>query len=63
MSEAVDELATRTKRTTGDLVAVGADTFTYAESYDERAARYCGLHPGELVNVTADDTGLLVRPK
>jgi hypothetical protein len=37
------------------------DAFAYAESYDEAGGRYRGLRPGELVNVTADDSGLLVR--
>jgi hypothetical protein len=36
------------------------DAFAYAESYDESAARYRGLHSGAQVNVVADDTGLLV---
>jgi hypothetical protein len=39
------------------------DAFAYAESYDESAARYRGLHPGAQVNVIGDDTGLLVKPE
>lgn len=39
------------------------DAFAYAENYDESAARYRGLHSGAQVNVTGDDTGLLVRPE
>ena len=39
------------------------DAFAYAESYDESAARYRGLRSGAQVNVTADDSGLLVRPE
>jgi predicted AAA+ superfamily ATPase len=39
------------------------DAFAYAENYDESAARYRGLHSCEQVNVTGDDTGLLVRPE
>ena len=39
------------------------DAFAYAENYDESAGRYCGLRPGTLVNITEDDTGLLVRPE
>ncbi len=37
------------------------DAFAYAESYDESAARYRGLHFGMQLTITADDTGLLVR--
>jgi predicted AAA+ superfamily ATPase len=39
------------------------DAFAYAESYDESAARYRGLHSGAQVNVIGDDTGLLVKPE
>ncbi len=39
------------------------DAFAYAENYDESAARYRGLHSGGQVNVTEDDTGILVRPE
>jgi predicted AAA+ superfamily ATPase len=39
------------------------DAFAYAEGYDESAGRYCGLRFSTLVNVTGDDTGLLVRPE
>jgi predicted AAA+ superfamily ATPase len=39
------------------------DAFAYAESYDEAAARYRGLHFGMQLAITADDTGLLVRPE
>ena len=39
------------------------DAFAYAENYDEAAGRYRGLRFGALVNVTGDDTGLLVRPE
>jgi predicted AAA+ superfamily ATPase len=39
------------------------DAFAYAENYDEAAARYRGLHSCEQLNVTGDDTGLLVRPE
>ena len=39
------------------------DAFAYAESYDEAAARYRGLSPGAQLTVTADDSGLLVRPE
>jgi predicted AAA+ superfamily ATPase len=39
------------------------DAFAYAENYDEAAGRYRGLRYGALVNITEDDTGLLVRPE
>src|ERR1017187_2250624 len=39
------------------------DAFAYAESYDESAARYRGLHSAAQITVTGDDTGLLVRPE
>ncbi|QLQ05385.1 MAG: hypothetical protein HZY76_04295 [Anaerolineae bacterium] len=38
------------------------DSFAYAESYDEVAARYRGLRVGQQVFVSEHDTGLLVRP-
>ena len=39
------------------------DAFAYAEDYDESAGRYRGFRYGALVNITEDDTGLLVRPE
>src|ERR1019366_5380401 len=39
------------------------DAFAYAESFDESAARYRGLQSGMQLTVTADDTGLLVKPE
>ncbi len=39
-----------------------SDAFAYAESYDEDAARYRGLRGGQVVSVSADSTGLLVKP-
>ena len=44
------------------LLTWRADTFAYAESYDEAAARYRGLHGGHGVNITADSPGFLVKP-
>ena len=38
------------------------DTFAYAESYDEVAKRYRGLRSGQAMQITADNTGLLVKP-
>jgi predicted AAA+ superfamily ATPase len=39
------------------------DAFAYAESYDETTQRYRGLRGGQHVDVSDDDTGLLVRPE
>jgi hypothetical protein len=38
------------------------DSFAYAESFDEAAARYRGLRAGQQLFVSESDTGLLVRP-
>lgn len=37
------------------------ETFAYAESYDEDTKRYLGLRAGQQVQVSRDDTGLLVK--
>jgi predicted AAA+ superfamily ATPase len=44
------------------LLTWRADTFAYAESYDETARRYRGLRGGQRTNVSTDSTGLLVKP-
>ncbi|MYD54516.1 MAG: ATP-binding protein, partial [Chloroflexi bacterium] len=38
------------------------DTFAYAESFDETANRYLGLQAGQLVDISPDDPGLIVKP-
>jgi hypothetical protein len=38
------------------------DTFAYAESQDEAADRYRGLRGGQMVNLSMDSPGLLVKP-
>lgn len=38
------------------------DSFAYADSYDETAARYRGLRSNVNIAVSPDDSGLLVRP-
>ena len=43
------------------LLTWRADTFGYAESYDEVAARYRGLQGGHAVNISPDSAGLLVK--
>jgi hypothetical protein len=44
------------------LLTWQSDTFAYAESYDEAASRYRGLRAGQLVGVSADSIGVLVKP-
>ncbi len=44
------------------LLTWRADSFAYAESYDETACRYRGLRGGQSVNISADGTSLLVKP-
>jgi hypothetical protein len=44
------------------LLTWRADTFAYAESYDEAAGRYRGLRGGRGINLSLDDPGLLVKP-
>ncbi len=44
------------------LLTWPSDSFAYAESYDEAAARYRGLRAGQNVSVSADGGGLLVKP-
>jgi hypothetical protein len=41
----------------------GTASFVYPESYDAEAGRYRGIRGGEVVNVTPDSGGLLVRPE
>src|SRR5262245_44196574 len=44
------------------LLTWTSESFAYADSFDEAAARYRGLRAGQNVAVTADSTGLLVKP-
>jgi predicted AAA+ superfamily ATPase len=44
------------------LLTWHSDTFAYAESHDEGAARYRGLRGGQMVTLSAESAGLLVRP-
>jgi len=44
------------------LLTWRADTFAYAESYDDAGGRYRGLRGGQGVTVTADGNGFLVKP-
>jgi predicted AAA+ superfamily ATPase len=45
------------------LLTWRSETFAYAEGYDEATRRYRGLRGGQLVSLTEDDAGLLVRPQ
>jgi predicted AAA+ superfamily ATPase len=45
-----------------ELLTWQADTFAYAESYDESAERYRGLRGGQMVSLSAEGAGLLVKP-
>ncbi|MBR0790096.1 DUF499 domain-containing protein [Bradyrhizobium manausense] len=44
------------------LLTWRADTFGYAESYDEAASRYRGLNGGRGLNISADSPGFLIKP-
>ena len=45
------------------LLTWEADTFAYADSYEESAGRYVGLRGGQIVTfIEADGPGLLVKP-
>ncbi len=44
------------------LLTWQSDTFAYAESYDEAAGRYRGLRSGQVVTLSAETIGLLVKP-
>jgi hypothetical protein len=43
------------------LVTWEQDTFAYADSYDEQAKRYVGLRAGQVVPISSDGRGLLVK--
>src|SRR4051812_13417083 len=45
------------------LLTWTSESFAYADSFDDAAARYRGLRAGQNVAVTADSTGLLVKPE
>jgi hypothetical protein len=44
------------------LLTWTSESFAYADTFDETAGRYRGLRAGQNVPVTADSTGLLVKP-
>jgi predicted AAA+ superfamily ATPase len=45
------------------LLTWQSDTFAYAESHDEGAARYRGLRGGQVVSIAAESIALLVKPE
>ena len=45
------------------LLTWQAETFAYAEGYQEADGRYRGLRAGQLVAPSAEDSGLIVKPK
>ena len=45
------------------LLTWEADTFAYAESWDEGAQRYRGLRLGQQVELSAESSGVLVKPE
>ena len=44
------------------LLTWQTDTFAYAESHDETAGRYRGLRGGQIVSLSPESSGLLVKP-
>ncbi len=44
------------------LLTWRTDTFAYAESYDEAAGRYRGLRGGQVMSLSPDSAGILVKP-
>ena len=55
-------LAGRGHRDRVALLTWQADTFAYAEGHDGKAGRYQALRGGEQVMISADSTGVLVKP-
>jgi predicted AAA+ superfamily ATPase len=44
------------------LLTWQSDAFAFADSYDESAARYRGLRGGQLMTLSADSPGMLIKP-
>ena len=57
------EVLVRAIRDGISLLTWQSDTFAYAESYDEGAARYPGLRGGQMASIAAESAGLLVKPE
>ena len=56
------EVLARSIREGVALITWQADAFAYAESYDETAQRYRGLHAGQVVSISPESIGLVVKP-
>jgi predicted AAA+ superfamily ATPase len=56
------EVLTQAVRDGLALLMWQTDTFAFAESYDDGAGRYRGLRGGQVMSVSADSAGLLVKP-
>ncbi len=59
---AVPEVLAESIRAGVALLTWRADTFAYAESFEETAGRYRGLQGGYGINISPDTPGLLVKP-
>jgi predicted AAA+ superfamily ATPase len=46
-----------------ELLTWQSDTFAFAESYDEDRGRYRGLRAGQVVSLSVDSPGLVVKPE
>jgi len=44
------------------LLTWPSDSFAFADAYDEASGRYRGLRAGQVVNISPESSGLLVRP-
>jgi hypothetical protein len=55
------EVLTQAVRDGVGLLTWVSDSFAYAESFDEKAKRYRGLRAGQMIAVSADSSGLLVK--
>lgn len=45
------------------LLSWAKDSFAYSEGYDEKAGRYIGLRAGRAVSLSAETSGMIVRPE
>jgi hypothetical protein len=56
------EVLAQAMRDGAALLTWRTDSFAYAESYDEVASRYRGLHGGHEINISPESSGLVVKP-
>ena len=58
------EILTRAMMDGVQLLTWSKDSFAYADSFDEKEARYRGLRCGQIVTISASEPhGLLVKPE